>query len=58
MKEASTEILSTADSRNAIFKLAHIRLPATKALKFDGTSGTKHHNINFHVFFDYTAGKT
>jgi hypothetical protein len=45
-------------SRNTIFKLAHIRISATKALKFDRTSGSKQHNINFHVFFDYTAGKT
>jgi hypothetical protein len=34
------------------------RLSATKALKFDRTPGSKKHNINFHVFFDYTAGKT
>ena len=40
------------------FKLAQIRISATKALKFDRTSGSKQHNINFHVFFDYTAGKT
>jgi hypothetical protein len=46
------------DSRNTIFKLAQIRISSTKALKFDRTSGSKQHNINFHVFFDYTAGKT
>ena len=33
------------------------RLSATKALKFDRTPGSKKHNINFHVSFDYTAGK-
>jgi hypothetical protein len=27
-------------------------------LKFNSTSGSKQHNINFHVFFDYTAEKT
>ena len=37
-------------SRNTIFKLAQIRISATKALKFDGISGSKQHNINFHVF--------
>jgi hypothetical protein len=58
MKEASTESFSTADSRNTIFKLAQIRLSATKALKFDRTPGSKKHNIYFLVFFDYTAGKT
>jgi hypothetical protein len=46
------------DSRNTIFNLAQIRISATKALKFDRTSDSKQHNINFHVFFDYTAGKT
>jgi hypothetical protein len=55
---ASTESLWTVDSWNTIFKLAHIPLSATKVLKFDRTSGSKKHNINFHVFFDYTAGKT
>jgi plastocyanin len=45
-------------SKNTIFKLAQIRISATKTLKFDRTSGSKQHNINFHVFFDYTAGKT
>jgi hypothetical protein len=56
--EASTESLWTEDSRNRIFKLAQIRLSATKALKFDRTTGSKKHNINFHVFFDYIAGKS
>ena len=46
------------DTRNTILKLAHIRLSATKALKFDRTSGSKQHNINFDVFFDNTAVKT
>jgi hypothetical protein len=55
---ASTESLWTVDSWNTIFKLAQITLSATKALKFDRTSGLKKHNINFHVFFDYTAGRT
>jgi hypothetical protein len=40
------------------FQAVHIRISATKALKFDRTSGSKQHNINFHVFFDYAAGKT
>jgi hypothetical protein len=56
--EESTESLSTVDSRYKIVKLAQIRLSASKALKFDRTSGSKKHNINFHVVFDYTAGKT
>jgi hypothetical protein len=56
--EESTESLSTVDSRYKIVKLAQIRHSARKALKFDSTSGSKKHNINFHVFFDYTAGKT
>ena len=56
--KASTESLWTVDCRNTIFKLAQIRLSTTKALKFDRTPGSKKHNINFHVFFDYTAGKT
>ena len=56
--EASTESLWTVYSRNTIFTLAQIRISATKALKFDRTSGSKQHNINFHVFFVYTAGKT
>ena len=45
-------------SRNTIFKLAQIRISATKTLKFDRTSGSKQHNINFDVFFDNTAVKT
>ena len=45
-------------SRNTIFKLAQIRISATKALKFHRTSGSKQHNINFDVFFDNTAVKT
>jgi hypothetical protein len=57
-KDAVLESLWTVDSRNTIFKLAQIRISATKASKFDRTSGSKQHNINFHVFFDYTAGKT
>ena len=56
--EAPKERLSTVDSRNTIFKQAQIRLSARKALKFDRTPGSKKHNINFHVFFDYTANKT
>ena len=58
MNEASTESLWTVDSRNTIFKLAQIRISAKEALKFDRIPGSKQHNINFHVFFDYTAVKT
>ena len=58
VNEASRERLSTVDSRNTIFKQAQIRLSARKALKFDRTPGSKKHNINFHVIFDYTANKT
>jgi hypothetical protein len=46
------------DSRNTIFKLAQIGISATKALKFHRTSGSKQHNINFHVLFDYAPGIT
>jgi hypothetical protein len=46
------------DSRNTIFKLAQICISATETLKFDRTSGSKQHNVNFHVFFDYTPGIT
>jgi hypothetical protein len=56
--EAASESLWTVDSRNTIVNLAQIRISATKASKFDRTSGSKQHNINFHVFFDYTARKT
>jgi hypothetical protein len=38
--------------------LAQIRLSATKDLKYDRTTGSKKHNINFHVVLDYAAGKT
>jgi hypothetical protein len=50
--EEASERLWTVDSRNTILKLAQIRVSATKALKFDRTSGSKKHNINFHVLFD------
>jgi hypothetical protein len=44
--------------QNTIFKLAQIGISATKALKFHRTSGSKQHNINFHVLFDYAPGIT
>ena len=56
--EASTESLWIVDSRNTTFRLAQIQVSATRALKFDRTSGSKPHNINFHVFFDYAPGIT
>jgi hypothetical protein len=40
------------------FQAGQIRISATKALKFDRTSGSKQHNINFHVLFDYEPGIT
>jgi hypothetical protein len=36
--------------------LAQIQFSATRALKFDRTPGSKEHNIQFHVFFDYAPG--
>jgi hypothetical protein len=53
-----TESLWTVDYRNSIFKLAQIRASSRKALKFDRTLGSKQHNINFHVLFDYAPGIT
>jgi hypothetical protein len=48
----------TVDSKNTIFRLAQIQVSATRALKLDRTSGSKRHNINFHVFFDNAPGIT
>jgi hypothetical protein len=46
------------DSRNITFRPAQIQVSATRALKFDRTSGSKPHIINFHIFFDYAPGIT
>jgi ribosomal protein S17E len=54
--KASIESLLFVDSKNIIFGPRNIQVSATEALKFNRTSGSKQHNINFHVFFDYTAG--
>ena len=48
----------SVESRNTTFRLAQIQVSATSALKFDRTSGSKPHNINFHVFFDNAPGIT
>ena len=50
--KASIESLWTVDSKNIIFRPLKIQVSATGALKFNRTSGSKEHNINFHVFFD------
>jgi hypothetical protein len=56
--KASIESLWTVDSWNTNFRPWQIQESATGALKFNRTSGSKQHNINFHVFFDYAPGIT
>jgi hypothetical protein len=57
MNKASLECLWTIDSKNTIFRLAPIHVSSTGAFECNRTYYSKQHNINFHLFFDYTAGK-
>jgi hypothetical protein len=52
------ESLWTVHSKNVILRPWYIPVSAAEALKFNRTRGTKPHNINFHVFFDYAPGIT
>jgi hypothetical protein len=56
--KASTESLWTVDSKIIVFRPWKITFSAAEALKFNRTQGSKSHNINFHVFFDYAPGIT
>ena len=48
------------DRRLEIYSFQTVQFPvsAADALIFNRTQGTKPHNINFHVFFDYAPGIT
>ena len=58
MSKKLVESLWPVDSKNAIFRPRKFPVSAAEALKFNRTQGTKPHNINFHVFFDYAPGIT
>jgi hypothetical protein len=56
--KASTESLMIIDSKNTISDWPKFKSLLQEPWNSNKTESTKQHNINFNVFFDYTAEKT